>query len=156
MTVPVSMSDDGLAERDGVEAKTVIVEQLARALEVIREYYPARSVTVGGRVLRQGGVVLRAHPPVRTGPGGHLDRRPSRHRHPAQPLPGYHAIAVAALTGHGDPDVLELLPATDSPDRIAVAGLHAWTKDDFPNAAEWDIQPFSPGGLRLSTRPLLE
>jgi hypothetical protein len=29
-TVPVTMSDDGLAERDGIEAKTVILAQLAR------------------------------------------------------------------------------------------------------------------------------
>jgi hypothetical protein len=28
---------------------------------------------------------------------------------------------------------LRLLPATVSPDRIALAGLHAWTEDDFPN-----------------------
>ena len=41
VTVPVAMSDDGLAERDGVEAKTVILDQLARALEVIGQHDPA-------------------------------------------------------------------------------------------------------------------
>lgn len=30
VTAPVTMSDDGLEERDGVEAKTVVLEQLAR------------------------------------------------------------------------------------------------------------------------------
>ena len=30
VTAPVAMSDDGLEERDGVEAKAVILEQLAR------------------------------------------------------------------------------------------------------------------------------
>lgn len=44
-------------------------------------------------------------------------------------------MAVAALTGHGDPDVQELLPATVSPDRVALAGPHAWTEDDFPKVA---------------------
>jgi arginase len=34
-------------------------------------------------------------------------------------------MAVSALTGHGDADVLGLLPATVSPDRVALAGLHA-------------------------------
>jgi hypothetical protein len=29
------------------------------------------------------------------------------------------------------------------------------TTDDFPNVAEWGIEPFSPGELRSSTRPLL-
>lgn len=50
---------------------------------------------------------------------------------PRSQYPGYHVMAVAALTGHGDPDVLELLPATVSPDRVALAALHCWTEDDF-------------------------
>ena len=55
---------------------------------------------------------------------------------------GYHAMAVAVLTGHGDPDVLELLPAVVSPAQVALVGVHAWTDDDFPNVAEWGVQPF--------------
>ena len=34
---PVTFGDEGLEERDGVEAKKVVVQQLARALDVIRE-----------------------------------------------------------------------------------------------------------------------
>ncbi len=64
-------------------------------------------------------------------------------------------MAVAALTGHGDADVQVLLPATVPPGRVALAGLHAWAEDDFPNVASWGIQSFSPGELRESTRPLL-
>jgi arginase len=75
---------------------------------------------------------------------------------PASEYPGFHAMAVAALTGHGDLDVQELLPATVAPDRVALAGLHAWTEDDFPNIARWGIQSFSPGDLRETTRPLLD
>src|SRR5215470_1591015 len=41
VTVPVAMSDDGLAERDGIEAKAIILGQLAQALEVIGEHDPA-------------------------------------------------------------------------------------------------------------------
>ena len=40
VTAPVTMTDEGLAERDGVEAKAIVVEQLARALEVTRMYWP--------------------------------------------------------------------------------------------------------------------
>jgi arginase len=65
-------------------------------------------------------------------------------------------MAMAALNGHGDPDVQELLPATVSPDRVALAGLHAWTEDDFPKVAGWGIASFSPGDLRETTRPLLD
>ena len=41
-SVPVSMTDEGLAERDGMEAKAIVVEQLAHALEVIGQHNPAR------------------------------------------------------------------------------------------------------------------
>jgi hypothetical protein len=34
--------------KEGVEAKTIVVEQLARALEIIRQLNPARNATLGG------------------------------------------------------------------------------------------------------------
>src|SRR5215210_6880121 len=126
---PVAMSDDGLEERDGVEAKAVILEQLARPLEVIRRHDPVRILTVGGEcsvsvapfseLARRYGddlaiVWIDAHPDVGT---------------PQSEYPGYHAMAVATLTGHGDPEVQELLPATFSPDRVALVGLHSWADD---------------------------
>jgi hypothetical protein len=52
-------------------------------------------------------------------------------------------MAVAGLTGHGDPDILRLLPATISPDRVALVGLHEWTDDDFGNVAAWGIHTFT-------------
>jgi arginase len=156
VTAPVAMSDDGLEERDGVEAKTVILEQLARALEAVRRHEPARILTVGGEcsvsvapfseLARRYGddlaiVWIDAHPDVGT---------------PESEYPGYHAMAVATLTGHGDPDVQELLPATVSPDRVALVGLHSWAEDYLPNIAEWGIQSFGPDELRESTRSLLD
>ena len=65
-------------------------------------------------------------------------------------------MAVAALTGHGDPDILSLLPAAVTPDRVALVGLHEWTEDDFPNVTDWGVQSFSPDELRQSAQPLLE
>ena len=47
VAVPVSMSNEGLEERDGIEAKTVILDQLAQALKVIAQH-PARITTLGG------------------------------------------------------------------------------------------------------------
>ncbi|MGP4092285.1 arginase family protein [Streptomyces sp. KR55] len=155
-TVPVTMSDEGLEERDGVEAKAVVVEQLASALEVIHRHNPARITTLGGECAvsmapfselahRYGDdlavVWIDSHPDIGTPQSGYK---------------GYHAMAVAALTGYGDPDVQKLLPATVSPDRVALVGLHEWTEDDFPNIAEWGIQSFGPEELRASTRPVLD
>jgi arginase len=121
-TAPATMSDAGLEQRDGIEAKTVILEQLARALEVIGQHDPARITTLGGEcsvsvapfseLARRYGddlaiLWIDSHPDIGT---------------PQSEYPGYHAMAVATLTGHGDPAVLELLPATVSPDRVALVG----------------------------------
>ncbi|GAA2900233.1 arginase family protein [Pseudonocardia halophobica] len=156
VTAPVSLTDKGLEERDGIEAKTVVVTQLARALELIREQAPARIATLGGECAvsvapfsvlaeRYGDdlavVWIDSHPDIGTGRSAY---------------PGYHAMAVSALTGHGDPEVQALLPATVSADRVALAGLHAWTDDDFPNVAEWGIRTFGPDRLRESSAPLLD
>jgi arginase len=132
--VPVSMSDDGLRERDGVEAKSVVVKQLSAALEILRQYQPVRITTLGGECSvsvapfselanRYGDdlaiVWIDSHPDVGT---------------PDSEYPAYHAMAVTALTGHGDPDVLDLLPAIASLDRVALVGLHVWTEDDYPTS----------------------
>ncbi|MGW2051592.1 arginase family protein [Streptomyces sp. NPDC001858] len=155
-TVPVTMSDDGLEERDGVEAKAVVLKQLASALDVIRAHDPARITTLGGECAvsvapfaelahRYGDdlavIWIDSHPDVAT---------------PQSAYRGYHAMAVTALTGHGDADVQKLLPAAVSPDRLALVGLHEWTDDDFPNIAAWGIPSFSPDQLRASTGPLLD
>jgi arginase len=63
-TVPVSMSGDGLEERDGVEAKSVVVKQLGAALEILRQYQPVRITTLGG-VFGQRRSVLRTRQPLR-------------------------------------------------------------------------------------------
>ena len=65
-------------------------------------------------------------------------------------------MAVSALTGHGDPEVQAVLPATVEPDRVALVGLHSWTDDDYPHVAEWGLQSFSPDELRESSTPLLD
>jgi arginase len=130
---PVAMDDTGLELADGIEAKQVILTQLAQALEVIRQHDPARIVTLGGECAvsvapfselahRYGDdlaiIWIDSHPDIGT---------------PASHYPGFHAMAVAALTGHGHPDVQALLPATVAPDRVALVGLHAWANDDIAN-----------------------
>jgi arginase len=153
--VPVETSDVGLERQDGVEAKRAVVDQLGRAFEVIRRHNPARIVTLGGEcsvsvapfselAARYGDDLailwIDSHPDVGT---------------PASEYPGYHAMAVAALTGHGDPDVLSLLPAIVAEERVALVGLHSWTDDDYPNIAQWGIRSFSPDAVRHSSEPVL-
>jgi arginase len=155
VTVPVNMTDAGLAERDGVEAKAIVIEQLIRALEIIRKHNPARIATLGGECSvsvapfsaladRYGDdlaiIWIDSHPDVGTGQSEY---------------PGYHAMAVSVLTGHGDLGVQAVLPATVTPDRVALVGLHSWTDDDYPHLAEWDLRSFSPDEMRESSAALL-
>ena len=154
--VPVEFGDRGLEKVDGIEAKRVVVEQLGAALQVIRRHSPARIVTLGGEcsvsvapfaelAARYGDDLavlwVDSHPDIGT---------------PASTYPGYHAMAVAVLTGHGDPDVLALLPATVAPERVALVGLHAWEEDDYPNIGVWGIRSFSPDDVRHSSQPMLD
>ena len=154
--VPVAMDDSGLELQDGIEAKAVIVAQLASALEAIRRYNPAKIVTLGGECAvslapfselahRYGDdlaiVWIDSHPDVGT---------------PASQYPGFHAMVVAALTGHGHPQIHALLPATVAPERVALVGPHSWTDDDIVNVAQWGIRSFGPEEGRETSRPVLD
>jgi arginase len=154
--VPGVAAAEALAERDGIEAKDAVLEQLASALRLIEQHQPARIVTLGGDCAvsvapfaalagKYGDdlamVWIDSHPDVGT---------------PASAYPGYHAMAVAVLAGHGDTDVVGQLPATIDPARVALAGLHWWTEDDFPNVAAWGISAFGPDELQADSSPLLD
>lgn len=46
--VPIAVGDEGLDQVDGIEAKEVVLRQLADALKVIEHHDPARIATLGG------------------------------------------------------------------------------------------------------------
>ncbi|SNY55032.1 arginase family protein [Paractinoplanes atraurantiacus] len=155
-SVPVAMNDFGLDLRDGIEAKEAVIAQLAAAFDVIRRHDADRIVTLGGEcevsvapfaalAERYGddlaNVWIDSHPDIGT---------------PSSAYPGFHAMAVSALTGHGDPGILRLLPATVDPARVTLAGLHAWTDDDIGNVADRGIRSFAPDDLRTTSQPLLD
>ncbi|WP_300079358.1 arginase family protein, partial [Propioniciclava sp.] len=155
-TVPITMGDEDLTERDGMEAKAAVLRQLRAALDLIAQHNPDRILTLGGEcsvsVAPFAALAARypddlavlwidAHPDTGTG---------------ASAYPGYHAMAVTALTGHGDPDVLAALPATVPSDRVALVGLCEWTDDDYPRLAEWGLQAFGPDALRTASTPVLD
>jgi arginase len=155
--VPVEMGDVGLEVRDGIEAKTVVLEQLRDALEIIRIHNPARITTLGGEcsvsmapfsylIDKYGDDLailwIDSHPDMGTG---------------ETEYPGYHAMVVSALTGHGDQDILDVLPATTAADRVALVGMHDWTDPTLPAIAdEWGLSVFGPEVLRSTSAPMLD
>lgn len=153
--VPTLLNGDELVIRDGIQGKDVILAQLRAALEVIAEHDPARIVTLGGECSvsvapfahlahRYGSDVallwVDSHPDTDTGDTGYE---------------GYHAMAVSALTGHGDPDVLAALPATFPAEHVALLGLHAWVDDAYAHVGEWGLSAFAPDDLRTNSTALL-
>jgi arginase len=155
--VPVEMGDIGLEERDGIEAKAVVLEQLRSALAIISEHGPARITTLGGEcsvsmapfsyLINKHGddlaiLWIDSHPDMGTGETAY---------------PGFHAMVVSALTGHGDQELLQILPATTTADRVALVGMHDWTDPMLPAIAdEWGLSVFSPDVLRSTSAPLLD
>ena len=153
-TVPVSFVDDADLQ-DGVDSKSAVLAQLKNAFAVIESYDAERILTFGGEcsvsvapfaalAAKYGDdlaiVWVDSHPDVGT---------------PASEYSGHHAMAVSVLLGHGDADILELMPAAVPGAHVALAGLHSWTDDDFPNVARWGLATFSPTELRDSSEPLL-
>ena len=156
VVVPTPLDDAGMAIRDGIEAKDNVLAQLDAALAAIAEHDPERILTLGGdcavsvapfaALARRYGddlaiVWIDSHPDVDTG---------------ETEYDGYHAMAVSALIGQGDAEVLEHLPATVDAGRVALAGVHAWEADTYANVAAWGLTAFSPDDLRTSSEPLLD
>lgn len=153
--VPVTLDDTGLETRDGIYAKSAVQAGLKAAIEAIEKHDVDRVLTLGGECSvsvapfaalaeRYGDdlavVWIDSHPDLGT---------------PASEYDGYHAMALAMLLGHGDAELDALLPSHVAPERAAIAGLHAWTEDDIPHAAEWGVATFSPEDLRPSSQALI-
>jgi len=115
--VPTPLDDTGMATRDGIEAKNNVLAQLDAALAAIAEHDPDRILTLGGDCAvsvapfaalakRYGDdlaiIWIDSHPDVDTGETGYE---------------GYHAMAVSALIGQGDTEVIGLTIAEYIPAR---------------------------------------
>jgi arginase len=69
---------------------------------------------------------------------------------------GYHSMAISHLTGHGDQEFVDALPATVATSRVALVGLHSWEEDQVPFTEGWGLATFSPAELAESSEPVLE
>jgi arginase len=71
--------------------------------------------------------------------------------------PGFHAMVVSALTGHGGQVLLEILPVTTTADRVAFVGIHDWTDPTLPAIAdEWGLVCSVLTRLWSTRAPLLD
>src|SRR5699024_9444414 len=154
--VPVAMDEPNEGSTGGIESRSAILASLTEAQEAIARHDPDRILTLGGECSVSVApfaalaekyaddlavVWIDAHPDADT---------------PETGYDGYHAMAATAVTGHGDQEILDRLPATVDPSRFAYAGLHDGEPDALANVAAWGLKSFGPEDLRESSAPLLE
>lgn len=155
-TVVVPIADYDTGVEHGIESRSAVLENLRAATTLIQDRDPDRIVTFGGdcsvsvpsltHLAAKHGedlavVWLDSHPDCST-PGGNYQ--------------GYHDMALAHITGHGDAEFLAELPATVPPERVLLAGAHSWNDDEYENFQEWGIRHLSPDVLRTSPQAVIE
>ena len=121
--VPVSTDISKQVAKDGVLDRDVLALQTKAALDTLKIANPDKVVTLGGECA--------VSVPVFT----YLSDKYSNDvvvfwidTHPDITLPGddytgYHAMALSAIMGNGDKNIIGQLPAKVSPDKICLVGL---------------------------------
>lgn len=147
-TVPVSTDISDRKEKDGILDKDIIVLQTKTVLGILKIADPEKVVTLGGECsvsvpvfsylsAKYGNdivvVWIDAHPDI-TLPGDDYN--------------GYHAMALTAIMGKGDPSIIGMLPSTVPSNRICLAGLR---ECEYPyiekRIEELGLSHFSPKEL---------
>lgn len=144
-TVPVSTDISERVEKEGVLDRDIIALQTKAALDTLRVALPDKVVTLGGECSvsvpvftyladKYAGDVaviwIDAHPDI-TRPGDDYN--------------GYHAMALSAIMGMGDKEIVGQLPAKVPSSDICLAGLR---ECEYPyiekRVEELDLAHFSP------------
>ncbi|WP_186304341.1 arginase family protein [Kocuria palustris] len=154
--VSVDAGDAEEGSTGGIESRSAILSSLRSGLAALARTEWDRVLTLGGECA------------VGVAPVAELARRHGDDlaviwidSHPDADTPdtgydGFHAMAASVLLGHGDQEVLDLLPATVGADRFAYAGLHDGEDDALGNVRDWGLPVFAPEDLRKTTQPLLD
>lgn len=154
--IPVSTDITERKETDGVLDRDTLVLQTQAALETLQIANPEKVVTLGGecsvsvpvftylaaKYVDDVAVVwIDAHPDI-TLPGDDYN--------------GYHAMALTAIMGKGDSDIIRQLPAKVSPDKVCLAGLMECEYTYIERRVEeLGLTHFSPADLSSDSTPVL-
>ncbi len=153
-TVPIDMTYDRKLQ-DNVMDRDVIARQTAAAISILNVAQADKIVTVGGECSTS--VV----------PFAWLNRKYDNDvaviwidAHPDITLPGdvyagYHAMAVTALLGLGDKEIVSQLPSKFQPENILFVGLRNWERDEIVERQKTlGIQHIGPEELFLNSDKL--
>lgn len=155
--VPVSTDISNRVAKDGVLDRDVLALQTKAALDTLRIANPDKVVTLGGECSvsvpvftyladKYGDDVavvwVDAHPDITL---------------PGDDYTGYHAMALTAIMGKGDKNIVGQLPAKVSPHRICLAGLR---ECEYPyiekRVEDLGLMHFSPAELASDSNLIID
>ena len=141
---------------DGIVGKREVLRQHDQALTLIREADADRVVTLGGTCA------------VSLTPFSYLAERyaddlaviwldsHADSNLPGGPNCGFNTMVVTHLSGRGDADVLERMPATVAGDHILLAGVHGWDDQDSNTHESWQLRLVPPSGPKRFVPEILD
>ena len=154
-TVPVTTDMTERKVTDGVLDCDDIVAQSKAALDILHIANPDKIVTLGGEcsvsvvpftyLFRKyqddvAMIWIDAHPDITL---------------PGDAYTGYHAMAVTACMGVGDPQIVSMLPAQIAPSKILFVGLRDWERDEIKaRQKEYGIAHLTPEEVRNDSSAL--
>lgn len=157
ITIPIS-EDTNRIEENGIIDYEPILKQTKEALNIIKELNPDKILTLGGECS------------VSVVPFTYLTEKYNDDiamiwidAHPDITLPedktynGYHAMAVTAIMGKGDKDIISTLPAQITPDKILFVGLRDWEREEIKQRQkEYNIKHLTPDEVSENSSKILE
>ena len=157
LTVPVELAPGPRTVTEGVLDRAPILRQTRAALAMLDARAPARIVTLGGdcsaSVAPFTWLVAHTAEPLAL---LWLDAHPDITL-PGDPYPGWHAMALAACLGHGDPTLLATLPAKLPADKVLLGGLCDWERDEIrARQKALGLRHLPPESLNESPAPALD
>lgn len=157
ITVPVSTNPNRV-EENGILGYKEILEQTKEALKLLKKENPDKIVTLGGECS------------VSVVPFTYLAHKYDNDiamiwidAHPDITLPedrtynGYHAMAVTAIMGRVDKQIISELPARIDADKILFVGLRDWERQQIKDRQQqYGIKHLSPADVSFDSSKIIE
>lgn len=148
--VPFNESEENLETIDGIFARKACMRQLKQALQILNEKVPEKVCVIGGDCAVSTPVFswMAHHNPDECAIVWY-DAHPDL-TCPNEGYPGYHAMALAHILGHGDKEILGALPGRVPANRALLVGLRSIWKEAAKRKEELGVKSLSPDEFRAN------
>lgn len=150
--VPVSLKATERGEKDGILDKIPLCEQIACTLDILRTECPNKVLTLGGDCSVSVPVFsyLASKSPENTAIIW-MDAHPDITL-PGDAYNGFHAMALSACLGEGDPDILSLLPGKVLKENVLTLGVRNFERNEIVERFnDWGITNIGCAELEKGT-----